>query len=323
MAKKGYTKSGRKLPEIVCCRCGAFLGYGAWNQMHDLDKEPCDDCHSVVTRKRIADKIKKQRHKKRHLSKLGKRAVELQESQDYDHAPEGSAFTPMRYVSHAEIEEMRRRIRSCTFGADLAGWEMCGCYITVFEIRPERFSNRTWRIYRPGFYRVEEMPDDMHGYVKRWYYNSLGYNIDLNPFRNYDWDNNLDRRKEQKGLAEYREIGEKRKKLEQKRIEQLPDPRFVYLISVCFESKSYYKIGISKDPETRRKAIATHIPVIPLLVRSFWSQNAKREEDEMHFMFRDCHSHGEWFLFDDAKLNEVLSEYERRCEVNQQREAAA
>lgn len=76
----------------------------------------------------------------------------------------------------------------------------------------------------------------------------------------------------------------------------------VYLMKNAF---GLYKIGVSNDPEYRRRSIECNSGVPTELVK-FWSVDNRKEafalETYLHKQYKDCRTHGEWFNLetDDA-----------------------
>jgi len=274
----------------------------------------------VVKRKALADSIRANRKNKKDLSRIGRLMIKRQG--DLAKGGYRDAWTPMRFVSREEIEEMRRRVLNLLSPIDVVGWDAMGQPVEITRRTGERSATDVY-ITKPGFYRADPMPEDngrpdtsclsvvCAGGIAYYRFEESRANVQE------CW------RKEREGLDKYRKKGREAEALRKMWREKQVDPRFVYLISVEMGGTCYHKIGISKDPEGRCRSIATNLPEKPTVTRHFWSSNARAEEYELHCSFCEHNSHGEWFIFDDEQLERVLNEYDKRERANQQREAAA
>lgn len=80
---------------------------------------------------------------------------------------------------------------------------------------------------------------------------------------------------------------------------------FVYLIKCV----NYYKIGISKNPNTRRNTIQTHNPLDVKVCATLKADNAREIEQELHNLFLDKRSRGEWFELKHDDLTKLKVDY--------------
>lgn len=76
---------------------------------------------------------------------------------------------------------------------------------------------------------------------------------------------------------------------------------YVYLIR-CSEN-NFYKIGISKNVETRLKQIQTTSPDKVFIVHKYESSYASKIEKALHNFFKSYHRNNEWF---ELSLTEEL-----------------
>lgn len=81
----------------------------------------------------------------------------------------------------------------------------------------------------------------------------------------------------------------------------------VYLMKCA----NYYKIGISKNPESRRRAIQTHNPFkVEYVASSILQNNAESLEKEIHNSFASVRAIGEWFELKERHLTTLEIDYE-------------
>jgi len=81
--------------------------------------------------------------------------------------------------------------------------------------------------------------------------------------------------------------------------EDLPD---LYLYLIKEEGSSNYKIGISKDPETRLKQLQTGNSNRLALVYTTKAENRYKEERKIHKILEAYKLHGEWFNLESKEI---------------------
>jgi hypothetical protein len=74
---------------------------------------------------------------------------------------------------------------------------------------------------------------------------------------------------------------------------------FVYVVR---SATGLYKIGKSKDPENRLKALFISSPIELELIRKIETDDMHALEYELHLRFSEKRVQGEWFKLDDADL---------------------
>lgn len=81
----------------------------------------------------------------------------------------------------------------------------------------------------------------------------------------------------------------------------------IYLIKAIGTTR--YKIGLTtRDVETRFKEINSSQSAYPLeLMGSIYVANVKDVEKELHQKFSSYRVHGEWFIFKDNEIQEVMN----------------
>ena len=81
-------------------------------------------------------------------------------------------------------------------------------------------------------------------------------------------------------------------------------PGFVYLFHA--RNTSRYKIGITKNIETRLKSANTHSPYPVSCIAFIKSNDAKALESNLHRHFSEQRVHGEWFELTPAHIAEFM-----------------
>lgn len=81
-----------------------------------------------------------------------------------------------------------------------------------------------------------------------------------------------------------------------------PERNKVYLIQLIGTNR--YKIGFSRDPNTRALQIGNHAAPVKVI---FYVYGDSREERYMHNEFKDNCIGGEWFEFDEKELGIVVN----------------
>jgi hypothetical protein len=81
------------------------------------------------------------------------------------------------------------------------------------------------------------------------------------------------------------------------------EQKYVYLI----QSGLLFKIGITKNLDTRLSTIKTHTNAPVELIHSIKTEMALELERELHQRFNTVRSHGEWFSLTTEHVNEILS----------------
>lgn len=92
-------------------------------------------------------------------------------------------------------------------------------------------------------------------------------------------------------------------------------PSFLYIVEAKFEHVTFYKVGISNDPQKRLDGISTGCPVKPRLIYSELFGSARRAERLMHEFLRDFHSNGEWFQCSLGEIREAYKKLRDKGEV--------
>jgi len=93
----------------------------------------------------------------------------------------------------------------------------------------------------------------------------------------------------------------------------LPKPGFIYVLRA---SNGPYKIGKSKAPTTRIKALQNASPVPLTLLFLFETPNMRDTETELHTMFESQLISNEWFELTDNDLRSI-ADYMQNMEVEQ------
>lgn len=79
----------------------------------------------------------------------------------------------------------------------------------------------------------------------------------------------------------------------------------VYLIKK--ENSNQYKIGVSKNPEKRLKALETASSENLILLLEFHSEYAYKVEKALHRKYKQFNSNREWFNIENLNINEFVS----------------
>jgi hypothetical protein len=79
---------------------------------------------------------------------------------------------------------------------------------------------------------------------------------------------------------------------------------YVYLIQA--EKTRMFKIGMSNDPEARRKALQAANHKRLRLVHTWAVADPYRTEQALHVLFADARQHGEWFVLSTAQEAELI-----------------
>ena len=87
-------------------------------------------------------------------------------------------------------------------------------------------------------------------------------------------------------------------------MKSIEQPGFVYILHA--EGTNRFKIGYSADPEKRCQSVSQQSPFSIVLIHSYPSDNAYRDEQKLHNMFSNRRVHGEWFCFDSIEHIKVL-----------------
>ena len=82
---------------------------------------------------------------------------------------------------------------------------------------------------------------------------------------------------------------------------ELPKDGYVYIIKI----DNYYKIGISINPKNRLKSF-TKLMKEPEIISLTFCNNYKQVEKELHEMFSDRNTNGEWFTLTDEELDKAI-----------------
>lgn len=80
---------------------------------------------------------------------------------------------------------------------------------------------------------------------------------------------------------------------------------YIYIMSTVIEGKKFYKIGVSKDPEKRHKAVQTGCPSEVLLEHYEERDNAYKTEKYLHNEFQGYKTYGEWYQHNDLDLSKI------------------
>jgi predicted GIY-YIG superfamily endonuclease len=90
-----------------------------------------------------------------------------------------------------------------------------------------------------------------------------------------------------------------------KRIEEprIPKPGTVYVVN-C-KRTGLYKIGFTASMESRFKSIKTHNPNTTLVSQYDNLTDAQSVEKELHILFKDKKSDGEWFELNECDLETI------------------
>ena len=86
---------------------------------------------------------------------------------------------------------------------------------------------------------------------------------------------------------------------------------YVYLLQVEQYDFLEYKIGVSKNPESRVKTLQTGNSKSVKILFSFLSDWAYKIESRLHLDYDEYRTHGEWFELS----NECLDEFLYKCEL--------
>ena len=71
--------------------------------------------------------------------------------------------------------------------------------------------------------------------------------------------------------------------------------------------KMNIKIGISLEPEDRRKSLQTSNPFPVHIINTFDAgRDAQKHEKHFHDLYQDYHTSGEWFVFESIQFEEVI-----------------
>ena len=71
--------------------------------------------------------------------------------------------------------------------------------------------------------------------------------------------------------------------------------------------KMNIKIGISIEPEDRRKSLQTSNPFPVHIINTFDAgKEAPKHEKHFHKLYKDYHTTGEWFLFESLQFEDVI-----------------
>lgn len=83
---------------------------------------------------------------------------------------------------------------------------------------------------------------------------------------------------------------------------------YVYLIK---GENGRYKIGFSKNPYQRLASLRLSSCEDHVMIHTFYCQNPKKREEELHYIFKDKRAHSEWFDLstqDVAMIKSIKSE---------------
>lgn len=152
-----FTKSGKPLPEKTCCICKRVYGYYKRTNAHPDSRHPCEKCVDIYERKQKALEIKRERYRKKMLSKIGKAAIEHNEACEGDDL---RSYTPMRYVSQEEIDRISKPLCPGHRTKVAFVMKLSGFYPTIDD-----------QIHEAGYYRVDE--GTQGGYFTRHYSGGL------------------------------------------------------------------------------------------------------------------------------------------------------
>jgi hypothetical protein len=82
-------------------------------------------------------------------------------------------------------------------------------------------------------------------------------------------------------------------------------PGYVYLVGN--KDKKIYKIGKSRQPKERYKAIATKLPFPAEIVHVVGSDDTEKAEKILHTYFASKRTHGEWFELPDEDVVKITN----------------
>lgn len=80
---------------------------------------------------------------------------------------------------------------------------------------------------------------------------------------------------------------------------------YIYLIGNS--SKKIYKIGKSRQPKERYKAIATKLPFSVEIIHVIGGDDIEKAEKLLHNIFAQKRTHGEWFELSDDDVNQIIN----------------
>jgi hypothetical protein len=104
-------------------------------------------------------------------------------------------------------------------------------------------------------------------------------------------------------ISEYRDSGNITFKPQPKKISG-----YVYILDI--EGFNYFKVGLSRNVPSRKKAIQTLVPFDIGIVRTIFVDNCKDIEERIHNELKDYRFKGEWFKCDVDIINKVFDKYE-------------
>jgi hypothetical protein len=87
----------------------------------------------------------------------------------------------------------------------------------------------------------------------------------------------------------------------------------IYLI----KGGSLFKIGRSKDINSRIKNLYTGSPVDLSIIHLRETANSANVESRLHKYFSEYRHHGEWFKFDERQLDWVIETIDNFCCVGE------
>ena len=79
-----------------------------------------------------------------------------------------------------------------------------------------------------------------------------------------------------------------------------------YLYVIGCKDKNYYKIGHSRNPEKRLKAIQTSCPFNLNLICKKKSADARQKESKLHLWLWELRKQGEWFVLSPQILEKLI-----------------
>jgi hypothetical protein len=82
-------------------------------------------------------------------------------------------------------------------------------------------------------------------------------------------------------------------------------PGYVYLIGNS--NNKIYKIGKSRQPKERYKAVATKLPFPVKIIHVIGGDDIEKAEKLLHNTFAKKRTHGEWFELSDDDVNQILN----------------
>ncbi len=102
---------------------------------------------------------------------------------------------------------------------------------------------------------------------------------------------------------------EKQAKQARKKAGKTPVSDKIYLIAT---PDHLYKIGVSKRPKSRLKALQTNHPHSLTLLHTFPAEHGKEAESKLHRFFHQSRLNGEWFALNDAQRQSIeeIEEYQ-------------